>query len=160
MTIDPPEYDTDKVAESPNDETAVVEATSQEVDPVISDMLRQFATAINESAEVSVTSELAVHTQTSGPLPLPKVLQEYNDLIPDGANRIMSMAETTLSAQIEDRQESRRAERRGQVLAFVCVLSVLATGFLLAALSQGTASLTVSVFGLAAMVYAFVRGRG
>ena len=72
----------------------------------------------------------------------------------------MSMAETALSAQIEDRKEGRKAERRGQFFAFVCVLAVLATGLILTTVGREPAGVSISAFGLAAMVYGFVRGRG
>ena len=159
MTRDPAENDANEPEEPPSDESAVAQVTPQEIDPDIADVVRQVASAINESTGVSVSSELSVLSR-SGPLPPPEMLHEYNEMIPDGANRIMLMAEKAQAAHISDRQESRRAERRGQLLAFACVLSVLATGLLLAAVGQGIESLTVSVSGLAAMVYAFVRGRG
>ena len=40
----------------------------------------------------------------SGPLPPPGILDAYNQTIPDGANRIMAMAEEQQDAIIADRQ--------------------------------------------------------
>ena len=157
---DPTEKNTDQVQHAPNDEVAVVEAPPQEVDLNDDDIVRNLTSAILESGGAFDTASLAVLAQSSGPLPPPQMLEDYNHIIPDGANRIMLMAEKAQAAQIDDRQEGRRAERWGQFFAFVCVLAVLSTGIVLAAVGQATAGLSFSGFGLAAMVYAFVRGRG
>jgi uncharacterized membrane protein len=71
----------------------------------------------------------------------------------------MVMAETHQEAVIADRREDRRAERRGQYLAFVIVLAVLATGVVLAFVGQEILGTGLSGACLVAMVYAFVRGR-
>ena len=72
----------------------------------------------------------------------------------------MSLSDKAQTAQIEDRREGRRAERRGQYFAFVCVLAVPLTGIGFAAVGGTAAGLSFSGFGLAAVVIAFVRGRG
>ncbi len=38
---------------------------------------------------------------SSGPLPHPSILESYNNIIPDGAERIMAMAERQLNHRIE-----------------------------------------------------------
>ena len=88
------------------------------------------------------------------------MLEEYNQTISDGANRIMSMAERGQTAMIADRAEQRRAERRAQIFAFICVLAILGTGIVLMAIGRVVAGLLLSCPGLAAVVYAFVRARG
>lgn len=162
MTLDgdPTEKNTDEVQDSPNDEIAVVGAPRQEVELSAEEMLEELASAIAEGGGAFESANLAVLAQMSGPLPPPQMLRNYNEIVRDGANRIMVMAERAQLARIDDQKEARRGERRGQYLAFVCVLAVLSTGFLVAAAGQEITGGTVSVFGLAAMVYAFVRGRG
>lgn len=71
----------------------------------------------------------------------------------------MAMAETYQEAVIADRREHRRAERRGQYLAFICVLAILLTGIVLALSDQEILGTSLSGACLAALVYAFVRGR-
>lgn len=51
----------------------------------------------------------------SGPLPPPHMLQEYNDALPDGANRIVNNWET-------ESQHRRTVESRSQILAFLVML--------------------------------------
>ena len=58
-----------------------------------------------------------------------------------------------------DRREGRKAERRGQYFAFVCVLAILVSGLAFATVGQESVGISFSGFGLAAMTYAFVRGR-
>ena len=156
---DPTEKNTDEAQPPPNDEVAVVEAPSREADVDDDDILEHLASVIVASGEASDIASLAVLAQTSGPLPPPQMLKDYDDMIPNGADRIMVMSEKAQAAEIEDRQEGRRAERRGQIFAFMCVLAVLSTGIVLAAAGQAAAGLGLTSFGLATMVYAFVRGR-
>ena len=95
----------------------------------------------------------------SGPLPPPGVLDAYNQTIPDGANRIMAMAEKQQDAIIADRREQRQAERRAQMFAFISVLAILSTGIVLMAIGQVLVGLLLSSPGLAAVVLAFIRSR-
>lgn len=141
---------------APSDQVDVVHAESQEVDFSIDDAVRQLSSAILEGGGAFDSTNLAVLAQMSGPLPPPLMLRDYDEIIPDGANRMMVMAETTQGAIIADRREGRKAERRGQVFAFICVLAVLATGIVLALLGQEVTGSILSAVGLTAMVYAFV----
>jgi uncharacterized membrane protein len=54
-------------------------------------------------------------SEFSGPLPPPGMLARYNDALPDGADRIVKMAEDQSSHR-------RRMESRGQIFAFVLAL--------------------------------------
>lgn len=99
----------------------------------------------------------------SGPLPPPEVLVRYNEAVPDGANRIIKMAEsqavhrqelekTALKAQIS-------SEKRGQWLGFFIALAFIAGGVYLIATGKSTAGLTVIGCDLAALVGVFVYGK-
>ncbi len=114
---------------------------------------------MSASDGASYIASLGVLAQTSGPLPPPQILQDYNEIIPNGADRIMVMSERAQAAPIEGHREGRRAERRGQFFAFVCVLAVLSTGIVLAVTGQSVTGFGLTSFSLATMVYAFVRGR-
>jgi len=73
-----------------------------------------------------------------GPIPHPDQLAEFNALIPDGAHRIMTMAEQAQTAQISRSQDILRAKEkaaqnehdeimRGQLLFFIlCMLALIA----------------------------------
>lgn len=76
--------------------------------------------------------ELLVETATSGPLPPPAALARYNEIIPNGAERIMVMAES----QVEHRHEMESiyvrnqtmTERRGQMMAFALAALAIVLG--------------------------------
>lgn len=127
--------------------------------PSLDDALDTLASTLLDGGEVSETAGFAVWTGMSGPLPPPGILDSYNQIIPEGADRIMAMAEKQQDAIITDRQEQRQADRRAQMFAFVSVLAILATGMTLMAIGQVLAGLLLSSPGLAAVVYAFIRSR-
>ena len=103
---------------------------------------------------------LAAHQASfSGPLPPPKMMSDYAEVVQDGAERIMAMAEKRQDAVIADRQEDRRAERRGQNYSLVFVLAVLAVGAVGMVVGQPILGSSVTILCLASVVYAFVRGR-
>ena len=162
MTLndDSTEKNTTEAEQTPNDEVAVVEAPPQTTDLSEDEILANLFSAVSASDGASHIASLGVLAQTSGPLPPPQILQHYNEIIPNGADRIMVMTETAQAAIIEDRRDGRRAERRGQHFAFVCVLAILLTGIVFVAVGETTAGLSISGVGMAAVVLAFVRGRG
>lgn len=65
----------------------------------------------------------------TGPLPPPGVLARYNDALPDGAERIVALAE-------QQARHRRKMEARGQILLFVVVLVAVIGGIVLIALGQ------------------------
>ena len=77
----------------------------------------------NQQVQAGLIAAQTVHI---GPLPSPEVLEKYNTIIPDGANRIMTMAEkqqdhrfglenTALRSQL-------RQSKRGQIFGFIICL--------------------------------------
>ena len=161
MTRDdvPPEEDTDTPDHLHTREVEDIATEMADDEPPAEDIMPMLASVLLDGGETSDTASFAVWAGMSGPLPPPWILEGYNETIPDGANRIMTMAEMGQTAMIADRQEQRRAERRGQIFAFLCVLAILGTGIVLMAIGQVLAGLLLSVPGLAAVVIAFVRVR-
>lgn len=96
-------------------------------------------------------------TQTRGPLPPPDELAKYNAVIPNGADRIMQMAErqSIHREQIEQQVIASNIDRekRGSNYAFVLALLIIAGGFALILLgkdTQGFVAIIVAVVGLVA----------
>jgi uncharacterized membrane protein len=92
----------------------------------------------------------------SGPLPPPEMLARYNEALPDGADRIVKMA--------EDQSSHRRMmESRGQIFAFVLALVAILGGIYLIAEGrsvEGLVPLVAAIGGLLAFfVYGEVRAR-
>ena len=141
-----------------NSEIEVADTDSLDISQAFDDIFGRLSSAVVRSDSASDQVGLAVLAQVSGPIPPPEIVKEYDTIIPDGANRIMVMAEKWQDAIIADRQQSRRAERRGQAYAAICVLAILAVAVVGVVAGQWIGS-GVSIICLAAVVYAFVRGR-
>lgn len=58
------------------------------------------------------------------PLPPPTIVAQYNDIIPNGADRIMILAERALAAEIDD---NRRGPLLGAALSALAMLCALAS---------------------------------
>lgn len=85
----------------------------------------------------------------SGPLPPPEVLARYNDALPGGAERIVTLAE-------EQAQHRRRMEARGQALLFAVVLIALLGGIVLIAIGQSAAGLVPVIAAIGGLGSLFV----
>lgn len=85
----------------------------------------------------------------SGPLPPPEVLARYNEALPGGAERIVTLAE-------EQASHRRRMEARGQVLLFAVVLVALIGGIGLIALGDNAAGLVPVIAAIGGLGSLFV----
>ncbi len=126
----------------------------QEVDPGFIKKLNklqreQLANAlftVQKSYSVSIEHE-AHH---SGPLPSPVTLQQYNEIIPNGAERIMAMSESqsehrkSLEAKVIESQT--RQSERGQLIAGVLALVLIGAGA--AAFLTGHDGVAGTIFGV------------
>lgn len=110
-------------------------------------------------------------TATSGPLPDPRALAEYDRIHPGFAERIVAMAEkqaehrqsleaSIVSAQVGDVDAVRKERRLGQVLGITAVLATLIVAAFVGTVGQGpwAASIIASV-PMAGLVVAFMAGR-
>lgn len=65
----------------------------------------------------------------SGPLPSPDILSQYDNIIPDGAERIMKMAELEQANRHKIQNDSINRQinlhRNGQIIAFVSLILML-----------------------------------
>jgi len=96
-----------------------VDRMPKELEPVLKDLPEQKRQAI-----LKALKSISIHQQTfSGPLPPPNILKNYSDVVNDGAERIMSMAEkqSTHRIALEDHaiREELRQSGRGQVFGFI-----------------------------------------
>ena len=106
----------------------------------------------------------------SGPLPSPKNLAMYDQIIPDGANRIMSMVEKEQEARIELMRKKLEANiaynhalheqrMRGQAFAFGVVLCFCALSGYLIYEKQYDLAVRAVGFTMAAVVGLFLRAK-
>jgi uncharacterized membrane protein len=108
---------------------------------------------------VSVRQSLTI----SGPLPSPEILVKYNEAVPDGAERIMKMAEhqaqhrigleaSVIAANIE-------AQKRGSLYAFILGMTGILGGIGLIVAGRSTEGLTSLITSLTVLLGVFIVGK-
>lgn len=99
----------------------------------------------------------------SGPLPHPRDLEKYNEIIPDGANRIMVMAEKQQEHRfkLEEKAVSAQVKQSGigQVFGLVVCLVGLGISALLGLYGHELASGILGGGGLVGLASVFVVGK-
>lgn len=99
----------------------------------------------------------------SGPLPPPGLLAKYNEVIPNGAERIVAMAERqsthreSLEAQVVAGNVA--SQKRGSIFAFIICLVALIGGFALLFTGRNVDGLVAIISSLTALAGVFVYGR-
>lgn len=95
----------------------------------------------------------------SGPLPPPSLLARYNEIIPNGAERILAMAErqskhreSLESAVVAGNLQS---QRRGALYAFILALVAILGGFFLIYAGRNVSGLVTIITSLAGLVSVF-----
>lgn len=87
----------------------------------------------------------------SGPLPPPGALQQFNDIIPDGANRIMAMVEAEQAHRIGHESERLRVmardTRRGHWIGGIISISSIGGAVVCVAL-HAPAAVSVAMVGI------------
>lgn len=110
-------------------------------------------------------SQMVVSEYHSGPLPHPRHLAQYNQLIPNGADRVMKMAESALahSQSVQEKLVDSEVRDRdtGMWMGFACFVLLILAALIVFLVTQSEvgaglflAAAAVNVIGL------FVKGRG
>lgn len=138
---------------------ATIDRVPKELELVLKDLPEQKRLAIQKAIK-----SISIHQQTfSGPLPPPNILKNYSDVVKDGAERIMSMAEKQSGHRIslEDHaiREELRQSGRGQIFGFILGLIGLILATTLALLGH---EVIAGIFGtttIVGLVAVFVIGK-
>lgn len=101
-----------------------------------------------------------LHRSFTGPLPSPEILSKYNEVLPNAAERIISMAE----AQAKHRQEIEKTmafndilnSRRGLIFAFIIVMSTIIAGTSLIYFGREASGLATIITPIVAVAGLFV----
>ncbi len=104
-----------------------------------------------QDARVRVSSEF------SGPIPPPDLLDGYNQIIPDAAERILAMAEKQQAASISIAKRESLIPVLGQVFAFFLFFLGLAGGLLLAYLGKSMEGLATFMGTILTGIVVFFR---
>lgn len=146
-----------EVASSPNMKSAEESHIPDELKPFFADP------SIPPVQKQRVLSVLIAKTSFSGPVPPPALLQGYNDVLENGAERIVTMAEkqSMHRMQLEDHavKEGLKQSRLGQTFGFIIGLVVLVLATLLAYLGH---DVVAGIFGgstIVGLVAVFVIGK-
>ena len=109
------------------------------------------------------SSGLVLHAEASsfsGPIPPPGILEKYNEIIPNGAERIMAMAEKQSAHRewLEKRvvDGGVRSQTRGAWFAFIIAILATSGGICLIYQGKSVAGLTTILGSVAGLVGVFV----
>ena len=114
--------------------------------------------------KATITREVVaiIRQEFSGPLPPPEILAKYNEAVPDGAERLLVMAEKQSShrRQLEAKVISTdsRNSLLGVVFAFVLGLSTILTGGYVILEGHSYSGAFIGSAGLVGLVSVFVYG--
>ncbi len=101
--------------------------------------------------------------QFSGPIPPPELLSQYNDIIPDAAERILRMAENDAAhlhkIEADALKYAARDQRTGQLCALSVSIVVMLTVMLGFWLGFSTAASVLGGTTVVGLVTVFVTGR-
>ena len=140
-------------------ETNLVKKELEDIDPTIfQDVSPQARDRIVDTVGVFVSTTLH-----EGPLPSVKTLEGYDKLIPDGAHRIMAMAERQQEHRMAMENKVVQAEISqsflGQWLAFAIGLSTLTTCGFCAYIGESILAGVIGAGGLVGLVSVFIQGK-
>ncbi len=148
----------EKDKENESHELAKIERKLSEIDPTIfSGIPKQKRQQILKSLAITISK---THI---GPLPDPDTLSEYSQIIPNGAERIMQMAEKQLDHRIYLEKKVVRGQLTqsniGQFLAFFIGLAALGSGTYAIVNGYEWSGSVLGLAGLTGLVTAFIKGR-
>ena len=118
----------------------------------------------------AISRKIEASYQFTGPLPPPVVLEQYNRILPDAADRIVSMAEREqdhrhkmqeklIDAQIFDVKQERGERRLGQIFGLSIGVVSIVSGSITAVLGAPIAGGVIGSAGVVGLVSVFVLGR-
>lgn len=94
--------------------------------------IKKLQQELNELSKEQRIMLLEQTVQYRGTLPPPKMLKEFDMIIPDGAERIMKMAETEAKERQENNKLLLKYNSLGLWFAFIVAISVFVMAFILA----------------------------
>lgn len=107
-----------------NEKSGSLEKLPKELEPILQNIPKQQRQKI-----IKAFNSISIQHTFSGPLPHPDILKGYNDVVKDGAERILAMAEKQSHHRIslEDFavREGFRQSKHGQIYGFIIGLVVL-----------------------------------
>lgn len=145
----------------PNEQPKTVEDVVREVAPEALNQIPEDKKELLASLVIKKTTH--VHSVRSGPLPEPSELAVYNQIIPNGADRIMKMAEAQTAHRIEIEKtvifSQKNQAFRGQVFGLIVGLGGLSLATFAAMNGHDWFGGAIGSGTLVSLVYVFVQSR-
>ncbi len=109
-------------------------------------------------------------SQYTGPFPAPEILRDYEDVLPGAAERLFKLVESEqehrhqmqriqIDAQVQDQQDIRKIEKRGQTFGFLIAAIVMGAVTVTALNDKQITATVLGVGGLTSLVSVFVIGK-
>jgi uncharacterized membrane protein len=106
---------------------------------------------------------VTLHKTHIGPLPDPETLTQYSAIIPNGAERIMQMAEKQLDHRMKMETKvvggQMLQSNIGQILAFLIGIAALSASTYCIVTGHELSGSIIGIGGLTGLVTAFIKGR-
>lgn len=120
--------------------------------------IKKLQQELNELSKEQRIMLLEQTVQYRGTLPPPKMLKEFDMIIPDGAERIMKMAETEAKERQENNKLLLKYNSLGLWFAFIVAISVFVMAFILALNRNNVGAGILAGTVLTGVVIAFIKG--
>jgi len=144
--------------DSENGNLANVEKRLTEIDPKIFEGIPK-----NKKQQIIRSLVITMHKTHIGPLPDPETLTKYSEIIPNGAERIMQMAEKQLDHRMKMENKvvggQMLQSNIGQFLAFLIGIAALGASTYCIVSGYEWSGSALGIGGLTGLVTAFIKGR-
>ena len=141
-----------------NDSISKIESKLVEIDPKVFEGISK-----QKKQQIIKSFVVTMHKTHIGPLPDAETLAEYSVLIPNGADRIMKMAEQQLQHRMSMENSVVKGQMLqsniGQILAFLIGLAAIGAATYCIVTGHEWAGSILGVGGLTGLVTAFIRGK-
>lgn len=147
-----------KLDENESNNLSKIEKLLIDIDPKIFDGIPK-----QKKLQIIRSFIVTMHTTHIGPLPDPATLSEYSVVIPNGADRIMQMAEKQLEHRMKMENKvvgGQMAQSNiGQILAFLIGIAALSASTYCIVNGFEWSGSAIGLGGLTGLVTAFIKGR-
>ena len=144
--------------DSENGNLANVEKRLIEIDPKIFEGIPK-----QKKQQIIRSLVVTMHKTHIGPLPDPETLTQYSAIIPNGAERIMQMAEKQLDHRMKMENKvvggQMLQSNIGQILAFLIGIAALGASTYCIVSGYEWSGSILGIGGLTGLVTAFIKGR-
>lgn len=144
-------------------------ADQKKLNLAIPDEVRSFVDDLPDPQKQAVAAilfgvrKISTRTSFKGPLPHPSLLEKYNGIIPNGADRITKMAERQSEHRMKMESDVVHRELnqsgRGQTYGLIIALAFLAVAGFLVYTGHDVAGTIIGSIDLVALVAVFVLGK-